>query len=1494
LIVVDESPTAALLEAELLVESEATWLERNEIGRILAEQELQATFGAADGRNRITLGEVLKADVLVMLRNGKREKEPYAELVVAETTGGLRLLARSVPLSGDDENDAASLAKLVHEALVKHGQGIREVYAVPPFLSQDLSHQYDYLQTAYARLVEQSLMRQPGAMVVELAEAEAVSREFMLAAPDEKPVRQLPLYLIGEYRHDGLGDELRVSVTLRAKRGASKIGETKKTLLPDEAPNTLLDIASGLVSDSSQAWGAVDADAEAQQLADRARSFLNLGFWDQAASLFESSLLLKPDQPEVRSSLVEVAMQTSRRLTRIRSKKSKDYVALIACWQRMFEHLERLTMKGDFDCSRLVRMVFSDSSSRDIQQIRDIANVPATLMRTAEQNRRREIQLACRLSHVYAECEDWLTCRQCLAYAKRYVAPKEYYDHLFEWIMRHQDRLDTQSRVILLRSTASIEYRRFCQRLLETPKLDSAIAKGARNVLAEANLNAPLTPTNSDQSVARPGNENTERELTFRPIDLHYTYKGTRRRVNTASGCLALGNGDDVFWGVPLPYLLKVTKTGQDAEFLWAPERTSGPMPPPSYDGTHLWFVHGEQVHVVDPTTGQSWSIANEQGLPEGASVIVPLGNRSAIAAGGRDRAWLARLTVSLEGNHRVHVFHEAKETGAAAVMHDSSTNQQSPEYENAWRNPRMACKAKFGVLRESENGDESVRRVFIGRYHSHNTPVRLHPWIIDPDSLDVEVMQDEWPARPEEIWHDRDRYSLQLDPENKEMCRIVREGIAGVEAADVCTGIAEGRLEFLDASFHVIGKSWLRVDPADGRHQSLGRVPWVFNKRMGPAGTFRRPQIGDWELLAVGRSNHFGFFVSCRQYRGSTVLAEVAFDGTGVSLQDILHGKGKPRPTAVVAPASPVPRRRTTRSENLWKSNVRRWYLDLAYSPDGRLIVTTSRHLFGSPFTVQAWDGRDGSLVADLLKEGNDVTETTFSPSGKYFATGDKKGQLIIWKADTLEPVRRWQAHERETEHLAFSWNDDWLASAAGDRRVQVWSVPTVEKKFENENRIGFLDWVGFTPDDQRLITSKPGAYWDLASGKPVGNVDTIHAPLGFTRDRRLLATAKEVEQGLILWDCRDDSCRRLWPRTPGRVVAAAADGTRVATLAKQVDANGRFTAFGSLTVWDTESQRPIARTNTAPRSQDWTFSPDGSELLAVRGYCTPWRWRYEQPVDHPTPRTWSDHTGQRTSEAIYLGVTDRGVRVRKLDGREVVVPLDGLSRADQLFVHYQTHAASLPDAKPDELIEDFGQWIDPTGDCTFARESYKLKVTVPAGDYDLNVDKGNMRAPRVLHEVEGDFVLDIMLAGEFAVSDDLKNEATAYRGAGLLVMLDDDNYLRLEYGVIVPQGDRPPAFIFSYRVFQGGRLTPSMAMTMFLDKAMRGTHLAIERHGDEFALVVNAGKFGLHPFAPLHLPFPKKVLVGFAAVNTSSTPFHPEFGNLRLQRPLTQMEMD
>jgi len=295
----------ALVEAGLTAAGKVSLVERQQIDKVLQEQQLQAVLGADAVAGRVAMGKLLQADLLVFIQP-QEKLQPILNVVISETHQGLRLVRQAVPRK-DPQSDAAGLQQLIDAAVAKQTQQIRQIFAVPPLVSNDLGFESDHLKGAYAKVLEGALAENKGVLVVELDEARAVAREIAVAGGADVS-RPLPLYVLGEYRTAGSPGSRTVKLTLKLMQGDKQIaGGTKEDLKLEQAPVFLQQVAQFFLSKSAIGLQpASDPKIEAAQLADRARLQMSLGSWPEALDLMEASLLVDSDQPELHLAAVEV------------------------------------------------------------------------------------------------------------------------------------------------------------------------------------------------------------------------------------------------------------------------------------------------------------------------------------------------------------------------------------------------------------------------------------------------------------------------------------------------------------------------------------------------------------------------------------------------------------------------------------------------------------------------------------------------------------------------------------------------------------------------------------------------------------------------------------------------------------------------------------------------------------------------------------------------------------------------------------------------------------------------------------------------------------------------------------------------------------------------------------------------------------------------------------------------------------------------------------
>ena len=106
---------------------------------------------------------------------------------------------------------------------------------------------------------------------------------------------------------------------------------------------------------------------------------------------------------------------------------------------------------------------------------------------------------------------------------------------------------------------------------------------------------------------------------------------------------------------------------------------------------------------------------------------------------------------------------------------------------------------------------------------------------------------------------------------------------------------------------------------------------------------------------------------------------------------------------------------------------------------------------------------------------------------------------------------------------------------------------------------------------------------------------------------------------------------------------------------------------------------------------------------------------------------------------------------------------------------------AAPAPSNVP--WVTGWDKPVDPDKDCKFIRDKGTLTIEVPGKDHDLGIERGLMNSPRLLRDVEGDFVAQVRVSGTFKPSQNsTSNERLPFVGAGLLLMADEKTYFRLE----------------------------------------------------------------------------------------------------------------
>lgn len=173
----------------------------------------------------------------------------------------------------------------------------------------------------------------------------------------------------------------------------------------------------------------------------------------------------------------------------------------------------------------------------------------------------------------------------------------------------------------------------------------------------------------------------------------------------------------------------------------------------------------------------------------------------------------------------------------------------------------------------------------------------------------------------------------------------------------------------------------------------------------------------------------------------------------------------------------------------------------NLSFAPDGERLATGNRD-----GEVWIWDLQTGEQLATLSvgdpsMQSRMLSFIAYHPSGSLLATVNFTCRVDVWDLDAEEVV-----HEIELDliscykdrPLAFSSDGQLLATAIredGTQFARIWTVDGFEPVLDLEMDVRNFADLAFSPDDQLLATAAwrmPPSVWDVETGALLYSLDT------------------------------------------------------------------------------------------------------------------------------------------------------------------------------------------------------------------------------------------------------------------------------------------------------------------------------------------------------------------------------------------------------------------
>ncbi|MBZ0273463.1 WD40 repeat domain-containing protein [bacterium] len=227
-------------------------------------------------------------------------------------------------------------------------------------------------------------------------------------------------------------------------------------------------------------------------------------------------------------------------------------------------------------------------------------------------------------------------------------------------------------------------------------------------------------------------------------------------------------------------------------------------------------------------------------------------------------------------------------------------------------------------------------------------------------------------------------------------------------------------------------------------------------------------------------------------------------------------------------------------------------WVVALDWSPDGRFLFAS-----GYFRQILVFDVADGTLARRLGGHDNWIQEVIHSPSGRYLASGDWGGRVVVRDLDGGGEG----AFEvgSDVYSISFSPDESRVAVSDGEGLVHVFDLARNTKVAEFPGNEGGTLYLAYAPGGRHLATGGEDAMvrlFDPETLRPNGT------PLEHGNDVTSLSFDATGER---LLSCGDDGFVRYWNVREGREIRAWAADPSWVSFCTLIPNSPSFAAAGS-----------------------------------------------------------------------------------------------------------------------------------------------------------------------------------------------------------------------------------------------------------------------------------------------------------------------------------------
>ncbi|KAJ8943876.1 hypothetical protein NQ318_019358 [Aromia moschata] len=171
-----------------------------------------------------------------------------------------------------------------------------------------------------------------------------------------------------------------------------------------------------------------------------------------------------------------------------------------------------------------------------------------------------------------------------------------------------------------------------------------------------------------------------------------------------------------------------------------------------------------------------------------------------------------------------------------------------------------------------------------------------------------------------------------------------------------------------------------------------------------------------------------------------------------------------------------------------------------------------------------------DPCLNKNLMAHKKPVTEISFNPDNKQFASSSEDHSIMVWNVNQNVRSYNCVGHTDIVTSVEYSSDGKLLASASKDQTVRFW-VPSIRGGSTNfKAHTSSVNCVCFSPDNTKMITGsndKSIKMWD---------VSRRHFLTSLLGHNHWVRCVRYSPEGDMILSCSDDRTVRVWDTNTGQ----------------------------------------------------------------------------------------------------------------------------------------------------------------------------------------------------------------------------------------------------------------------------------------------------------------------------------------------------------------------